>query len=155
MFFNCSSTINSKLSPKAVVDKLSEQKLNIKGLEFDVKPSEGLIKLIPQTENDDTSRLAPISHVSIQQDGTGSKISLKSKPRRLDLGGLYLVVGVLFLLVGIAGYLYLAYPERTTNVPLILIGAAVLAFIIFRVRLQSSYYHYIAGIRKFVRENAQ
>ncbi|HTO15986.1 MAG TPA: hypothetical protein VLZ83_09450 [Edaphocola sp.] len=154
MFFNCSSTISSKLSAKELNNKLAGQKVEIKGLEFDVKSSDGIIKLIPLTENDATSRIAPISHVVIESNGDGSKVCVRSKPRRLDLGGLYLVVGAILLLLGIAIYLYIAYPERTLETPMILVIASFLAFLIFRIRLHTGYYSYIGGIRKFIRENA-
>ncbi len=152
MFFNTSTKIESKLNADQVKSTLVGNHFQIKELDFEFKESEGIIKVIPHTENDERSRLVPITHVRLSKGGNGTELQVSSKPRRIDLGGLYLAVGAIVLLALMGIYLKLAYPEQDILVPAAIIVAALLAFILFRIKLQSSYYGYVNAIRKYIRE---
>lgn len=152
MFFNTSSRITSKQNPGQVKSALVGKHFQIKELDFEFKESEGIIKVIPHTENDERSRIVPITHVHLSNGGNGTEIRLSSKPRRIDLGGLYLAVGSIVLLLLIGVYLRMTYPEQSVWVSIGIVAAAVLAFILFRIRLQSSYYGYIGGLKNFIRK---
>lgn len=154
MFFNTSTRISSKLNPGQVKEALVGKHIQIKELDFEFKESEGIIKVIPHTENDERSRLVPITHVNLSNNSSGSNIQVDSKPRRIDLGGLYLASGAIIALCLIAVYLRITYPEQSIWVPVGVGVAAVLAFIIFRIRLRSSYFGYIKDIRKFISHQA-
>jgi hypothetical protein len=107
--------------------------------------------VIPHTENDERSRIVPISHVLVNPKGADTELELKTKPRRIDLGGLYLVVGSIILVIMIAIYLRITYPEQSIWVSISVLVAALIAFLIFRLRLQSSYYGYIGNLRSFIK----
>src|SRR5690606_39757221 len=66
---------------------------DIKQLNFEIKESDGIIKIIPHTENDEKSRIVPITHVEVSADANGTNVRMNTKPRRIDLGGLYLATG--------------------------------------------------------------
>ena len=152
MLFNSSSKISSKLNPEQVKSALLGKHLSIKGLDFEIKESDGMLKVIPHTENDDTARIVPITHIEPSSNHGWSQLLVSSKPRKIDLGALYLVTGFILVLILIAIYLKFTYPEQTLMAPLIVLGISLLLFIIFRMRLQSSYYGYIHGIRAFIKK---
>jgi hypothetical protein len=151
MFFNTTSRFSSKLKPEQVRNALVGKHVKIKELDFEFKESEGIIKVIPHTENDERSRIVPISHVLVNPKGADTELELKTKPRRIDLGGLYLVVGSIILVIMIAIYLRITYPEQSIWVSISVLVAALIAFLIFRLRLQSSYYGYIGNLRSFIK----
>lgn len=152
MFFNTTTNFSSKLNSEQIKKSLVGKHLQIKELDFEFKESDGIIKVIPHTENDERSRLVPITHVNLNSNGNGSQLAISAKPRRIDLGGLYLATGAIIMLVLIAIYLRITYPEQSIWVSISVGLAALLAFIIFRVRLQSSYYGYVSDIRKFIKD---
>lgn len=152
MLFNSSSRISCKQNPEQVRAALVGKHLSIKELDFEFKESDGMLKVIPHTENDDKARIVPITHVEPSADGSGSRILVSSKPRKIDLGALYMVTGFIIVIAIIAVYLKVTYPEQTLKAPILVAAASLLLFIIFRIRLQSSYYGYIYSIRAFIKK---
>gem|GEM_PF-1088810 len=152
MLFNTTSRISSKMNTGQVKEALVGKHVQIKELDFEFKESEGIIKVIPHTENDERSRLVPITHITTENNGNGTHIQISAKPRRIDVGGLYLAIGSIILLGLIGVYLRLTYPEQSPMVAISILALALLAFVIFRMRLQSGYYGYIGNIKSFIKK---
>ena len=152
MLFNTTSRLSSKMNTGQVKEALVGKHVQIKELDFEFKESEGIIKVIPHTENDERSRLVPITHITTENNGNGTHIQIRAKPRRIDLGGLYLAIGSIILLGLIGVYLRLTYPEQSPLVAIGILVLALLAFVIFRMRLQSGDYGYIGNIKSFIKK---
>lgn len=151
MLFTTSTNFTTNLRPEEVRNVLVGKRTDIKQLNFEIKESDGIIKIIPHTENDEKSRIVPITHVEVSADANGTNVRMSTKPRRIDLGGLYLATGAIILIALIAVYLRITYPEQSIWVSGIIMGVALLSFIIFRLRLESSYYSYVKSLRSFVK----
>lgn len=151
MLFTTSTNFTTNLRPEEVRNVLVGKRTDIKQLNFEIKEYDGIIKIIPHTENDEKSRIVPITHVEVSADANGTNVRMNTKPRRIDLGGLYLAAGAIILIALIAVYLRITYPEQSIWVSGIIMGVALLSFIIFRLRLESSYYSYVKSLRSFVK----
>src|SRR5690606_93719 len=151
MLFTTSTNFTTNLRPEEVRNVLVGKRTDIKQLNFEIKEYDGIIKIIPHTENDEKSRIVPITHVEVSADANGTNVRMSTKPRRIDLGGLYLATGAIILIALIAVYLRITYPEQSIWVSGIIMGVALLSFIIFRLRLESSYYSYVKSLRSFVK----
>lgn len=150
MIFNTTSRIKSKFSPETIKDKLLGQRVMVHQLDFEVLESNGMLKVIPHAENIDGLKTLPITHIEMQPQTEETTITISSKPRKIDVGGLYLILAFVVFMFAVAVYFWKAYPDETFIVPLSLLGVGVVIFVVFMIRMQSGYYDYVRKIRHFL-----
>lgn len=151
MIFNTTSRIKSKHSPEIIKNKLLGQRVLVHQLDFEVLESNGMLKVIPHAENIEGLKTLPITHIEMEPNSSDTTIKISSKPRRIDVGGLYLIVAFVIFMFAVAVYFWKAYPDETFIIPLALLAVGVIIFIVFMLRMQSGYYDYIRKIRHFLK----
>ncbi|RQO32355.1 hypothetical protein DBR32_01750 [Taibaiella sp. KBW10] len=150
MIFNTTSRIKSKLSPEIIKSKLLGQRVLVHQLDFEVLESNGMLKVIPHAENIDGLKTLPITHIEMEPNAAETTIKISSKPRKIDVGGLYLIIAFVVFMFMVALYFWKAYPDETFIIPLALLAVGLIIFIVFMLRMQSGYYDYIRKIRHFL-----
>ncbi|WP_146146841.1 hypothetical protein [Taibaiella chishuiensis] len=115
-----------------------------------------MLKIIPHAEDTNAVKTLPITHVEMQGAGSaGTRITLTSKPRRIDIGGPYLIViFCLFCIVG-ASVLYLMNPLESQWPSISMIGIGLVIFIIFWLRMEAGYFDYTRKIRDYVKHSVK
>ncbi len=154
MFFYRYSTINSKKNANALGATFLGQHLKIHDLDFEISEKGGDIKVIPHAENDDHVHTLPITRIRITSKGDQSVIKVRSKPRRIDIGGPYLLMTFISFSLIAAGLLFAFGQGKYNSTIYIIAGAAFVMFGLLWLRLEQGYFDYIRKIRKWVIDNA-
>ncbi len=154
MIFRRYYTIESTKNSAILKRNFLGQHLKIHNLDFEIYEKEGDIKVIPHAENDDHVYTLPITRLSLVPKSNGTTIKMRSKPRRIDIGGpMLLLVFIVFAII--AGVVLLLKGEGEYDMTsYILIGIAVLAFIFLWLRLEQGYFDYIRKIKNWVKDHA-
>lgn len=151
MIFNRTSTCKTNLSKQDIIEKLRGRTFQVHDFNFEILEKNDMMKIIPHAENAKGLTTLPITHLEIE-NGSNSKITIKSKPRKIDIGGPYvLILFCLFLLVIGLGFFILN--PKNFQIPVGLIAASVLIFGIFWFRMQTGYFDYIRKIKAYVKAN--
>lgn len=156
MIFNRTSRLKTTLSLEEVKNRLSRKQFKVHDMDFEIAERERVLKIIPHAEHIQSLKTLPITHVDVQGNGpTGSRIVLTSKPRRIDVGGPYLIViFCLFCIVG-ASVFYFINPDQSFMPPLTMAGVGVLIFIVFWIRMESGYFDYVRKIREYIKREVK
>lgn len=151
MIFNRTYKCKTNLSKDAIVDKLKGKTFQVHDLNFEVMEKGDMMKIIPHAENSKGLKTLPITHLKIDS-GTHSTITIKSKPRRIDAGGPYvLMLFCLFLFVIGLGFMIL--DPDSFQISIVMTAVSVLIFGIFWFRMQMGYFDYIRKIKAYVKTN--
>lgn len=153
MIFRRYYTFQSKQNAEDLKKNLLGQHLKVHDLDFEIFDKGEFIKVIPHAESDDHVHTLPITRLRIKSNGNGSVIKMLSKPRRIDIGGPYLLMFFITfaIIAGVIVYLY-AGAEYTTTA-YIMVGIAVLVFILLWLRMEQGYFDYIRKIRDWVKSH--
>lgn len=151
MLFKRTYRLSSKRSPEELKQELVGDKVDIHGLFFEVFDKENILKIIPRAEEDDKTRILPITHVDLKGDGGGTKIKVTSKPRRIDIGGPYMLMIFCVFIIIVGAFLYLSKGESMMWTAVGMVGFGLLVFSIFMLRMQSGYFDYVRKLRSFIK----
>ncbi len=154
MIFRRYYTIESNKNIETLKNNFLGQHLKVHQLDFEIVEKDGHVKVIPHAENDDHVYTLPITRLNLISKKNGTTIKMVSKPRRIDIGGPYLLmIFVVFaILAGIV--LRLKGEGEYDNTAYILIGIASIAFIFLWIRMEQGYFDYIRKIRDWVKSHA-
>ncbi len=153
MIFRRYYTLQSKKNPEEVKKQLTGQHLKVHVLDFEVSVRDGDIKIIPHAEVEDHVYTLPITRVRVSASGNGSTIKMMSKPRRIDIGGPYLIMIFVMFMIIAGVMLYLLGEGKYNNTAYILCGISILIFSFLWFRLEMGYFDYIRKIKKWVQEH--
>lgn len=153
MIFRRYYTFKSKQNAEFIKQKLLGQHLRVHQLDFEIFDKGDCIKVIPHAESDEHVYTLPITRLKIKSEGSGCTIRMLSKPRRIDIGGPYLLmVFVTFALI--AGVLLYVFGDGQYNNPAyVLVGLGAFIFILLWLRMEQGYFDYIRKIKKWVGEH--
>lgn len=153
MIFRRYYTIQSTKNTEELRNSLVGQHLKVHVLDFEVKELNGDVKIIPHAEDEDHIYTLPITRLRFGKNNKGTTIKMVSKPRRIDIGGPYLVMFfVIFSLL--AGIMIFMFGQgKYNNTGYILLGLSVLVFALLWFRLEMGYFDYIRKIRNWVKEH--
>jgi len=155
MIFQRTYRYNTPLSIDDIKQRLLGKHIQVHHLDFEILEKEQMLKIIPHAEDDNSIKTLPITHVEMQGKGSGTRVIVTSKPRRIDAGGPYLIViFCLFCILG-ASVFYLLNPSESYWPPLAMIGVGLLIFIIFWIRMEAGYFDYTRKIRDFVKHHVK
>jgi hypothetical protein len=156
MIFNRTYRYNTPLSMEDIKQRLLGQHIQVHHMDFEITEKEKMLKIIPHAEEANGIKTLPITHVEMQGMGaSGTKVIVSSKPRRIDVGGPYLIViFCLFCILGASGF-YIINPRESYWPSLAMIAVGVIIFIIFWLRMEAGYFDYTRKIRDFVKHNAK
>jgi len=152
MIFNRTYRLQSPLTIAVLKERLNMQKLKVHNLDFEISEKENMLKIIPHAEDVTGVKTLPITHIGLNGNGDhGTNITLRSKPRKIDVGGPYLiVVFCLFCVVG-AGLFYLINAEEYMWPSLTMVSIGIIIFIVFWLKMETGYFDYTRKIRNQVR----
>lgn len=156
MIFNRTYRYNTPLSAEDIKQRLIGKHIQVHHLDFEITEKEAMLRIIPHAEETNAIKTLPITHVEMRASGTtGTRLILTSKPRRIDVGGPYLIViFCLFCVLGASGF-YLINPRESYWPPLTMVGVGLLIFIIFWARMETGYFDYTRKIRDYVKHNVK
>lgn len=151
MIFKRTYRIPSSKSVDQIKQSLLGGSVDVHHLNFEIVDKENMLKIIPHAENDEKLRILPITHLEFENRGNGTEIKMSSKPRRIDIGGPYLLL--VFCIFCVVCGLWLFYAKRDTMMfaSLGMVGVGLLVFIIFWIKMQSGYFDYIRKLKTFVK----
>ena len=152
MLFRRYYTLRSSKGPEEIKSLLVGKHLKVHVLDFEVWNKEDQIKIIPHAELEEHIYTLPITRVRVIADGKGSIVKLMSKPRRIDIGGPYLIVMFVFFALIAALALYFFGEHKYNNTAYLLAGISLLVFLILWFRLQLGYFDYIHKIKNWVKQ---
>ncbi len=154
MIFRRYANISSQKNPEQLKAHFLGQHLKIHQLDFEIFEKDGMLKVIPHAEDDNHIYTLPITRLKFVSNGNGTTIKMLSKPRRIDIGGPYLLmIFILFALVA-SVLLYYLGEGQYNNTAYILSGIAIVSFIALWIRMEQGYFDYIRKIKKWVKQHA-
>ncbi len=145
--FTRTFSYQTSLSKETLKNRLIGNHVNIHNLDFEVLEKDESLRIVPHAEQLDEIKTLPITWVELNENGGRTKVKITSRMRRLDIGGPMLIVILCCLLVIASGVLLLLKEQLFSG---LLLGASLLTFIIFRMRLEKSYFHCIRKIQSHV-----
>jgi len=153
MIFRRYSTIQSNKNAEDVKRYLLGQHFKVHVLDFEISEKDGDIKIIPHAEHEEHIYTLPITRLRFAPSSKGSTIKMMSKPRRIDIGGPYLIMIFVTFMVIAGIMLYLLGEGKYENTAYILGGLGILIFGFLWFRLERGYFDYIRKINKWVKAN--
>lgn len=151
MIFSRSTSISSSLGIEDIKGKLLGQKFNVHDLQFEISEKDSILRIIPHTEYEEKFRILPITHIKLRQNGSTTNVAMKSKPRRIDIGGPYLLVVFCLFLVICGGYLYIFQQEQMLIPSVIMMGLGLIIFIILWMSLERGYFDYFRKQKTYIK----
>lgn len=153
MIFRRYYTFQSKQNSETLKQKLLGQHLKVHSLDFEIFDKGNSIKVIPHAESDDHVHTLPITELKFKPNGTGTTVKMRSKPRRIDIGGPYLLMMFVTFAFAAGLMLYFFGNHDYDNAAYILAGIAVVIFLLLYIRMEQGYFDYIRKIKKWVKEH--
>jgi hypothetical protein len=154
MIFNRTYTFKSSHPKNVLHNKLVGQRIQIHNMDFEVMEKNDMLKVIPHAENSTELKILPITHLKMETHSNDTTITLKSKPRRIDVGGPYLLV-IFCIFIIIIGLGFFIFQPGTYLMPAIMAGSGVLVFGVFWFKMQTSYFDYIRKIKSHIKTHIQ
>lgn len=155
MIFSRSTSILSAHGVDAIKEKLLGQKFNVHNLQFEISEKDSMLRIIPHTENEEKFRILPITHIRLKSNGVTTNVAMSSKPRRIDIGGPYLLVIFCMFLILCGGYLYFFQQEAMFLPSVIMLGLGLLIFIILWMNLERGYFDYFRKQKAYIKSLLQ
>jgi len=153
MIFRRSYTIKSSLSQNEIRQKLIGQHFKVHELDFEVMDKQGIMKIIPHTElAEEKVYTLPITHLIVKENGGQTKIKIKSKPRRIDIGGPTIALFFIFFIMAAGVTMYMSGEPDYTNASYALLGIGLVMLLLFAFRMGNGYFDYIKKIKAWVKE---
>ncbi len=153
MIFRRSYTFKSSQSVEKLKTDFLGKHLSIHNIDFEIFDKDGAIKVIPHAENDETVHTLPITELKFSQQGNGTIIKMRSKPRRIDIGGIQLILVFSFFLFLASIIVFLTLKTSYGNVAYILFGLSAVIFIAVWLRMEQGYFDYIRKIKSWVKKH--
>jgi hypothetical protein len=154
MIFRRYYSIPSNQNADNLRKKFLGQHLKIHELDFEIFEKEGNIKVIPHAENDEHMHTLPITRLKFLESGNGTVIKMVSKPRRIDIGGPYLLM-VFILFAILAGLMLIKFSKGEYDLTAyILIVSALVVFAVLWIKMERGYFDYIRKVKKWVKAHA-
>ncbi len=151
MIFRRYYTLQSSKNADEVKRNLIGQHLKVHVLDFEVSVRDGDVKIIPHAEDEDHIYTLPITRLRITNNSKGSSIKMMSKPRRIDIGGPYLIMIFITFMIIASILLYFFGGLAYHLTAYIVAGIAILIFSLLMFRLEMGYFDYIRKIKNWVK----
>lgn len=157
MIFNKTYSFETQKDINVLKQKLMESLIEVKNQPFFVSAKDNMLRIIPDASNRHELTTLPVTHVKFKSKSGSekTKITLFSKPRKIDAGGPYLLVIFCVFLLLAAAIIYFVNPARSNYVPAMCLAILSLTIgIIFMIRMLNGYYGYVRGIKQEIRKIA-
>lgn len=155
MIFRSYHTIRSEKNAEEIKAALLGKHLQIHDLDFEIYDKGDCIKIIPHAEIEKHIYTLPITRIQVNQQTKGSILKLMSKPRKIDVGGPYMVV-IFIVFALLAALMLLMFGKGVyDNTAYALAGISAMAFFLLWLRLQQGYFDYIRKTHKWIKNQLQ
>ncbi len=152
MIFNSHSSMSTNKTVDSIKTTLKGKHLQVHKLDFEVFEKDDVMKIIPHAEEVDGIITLPITNVKIKQKNNKTVLDIESHPRRIDIGGPYILV-ILCLVMFFAGLLIGLYGgTEYSKVSLIMTVLPLTIFSIFWIRMELGYFDYVRKIKSWIRK---
>jgi hypothetical protein len=151
MLFNRTFYLKSQKSPAQISTSLVGQHLKVHDLDFEVFLKDEVIKIIPHAEEKEGVLTLPISNITLSKKNDTTSIKLSTHPRRIDIGGPYILM-ILCIFAIVAGYLLGATNTEYTEASKVMMGIGALVAAIFWIKMEFGYFDYVRKIKNWVKE---
>ena len=148
MFFTRTHSYQSSLPQEDLKVRLIGKHVKIHNLDFEVMEREDGLRIIPHAEQVEDIKTLPITQLIMQEQGGRTRVKIKSTMRRLDSGGPMIVMLFCAFLFITSVVLYFC---QEIQISAVLMGADLLIFSVFWIRMQTGYFDYIRKIRSYVK----
>jgi len=102
MIFRRYSTFKSAKNANELKANFLGQHFKIHDLDFEIMGDDDIIRVIPHAETEDHVYTLPITRLRFIPTDNGTIIKMLAKPRRIDIGGPYLLmIFVCFMIISI------------------------------------------------------
>lgn len=153
MIFRRYYTMQSKQNAESLKASLLGKHLKIHQTDFEIFDLNGVVKIIPHAESDEAVHTLPITELKLIPNASTTTIKMKSKPRRIDIGGIYLLMVFILFLIIASIIIYISLNESYHKVSYILFGSGAVIFILVWLRMEQGYFDYIRKTKKWVAEH--
>lgn len=153
MIFRRYATFKSAKNANELKTNFLGQHFKIHDLDFEIMGDDDIIRVIPHAETEDHVYTLPITRLRFIPSDNGTIIKMLAKPRRIDIGGPYLLmIFVCFMII--ASILLITLGEGAYNTTAyILFGSAIAIFAILWFRLEQGYFDYIRKVKSWVKSH--
>lgn len=153
MIFRRYATFKSAKNANELKTNFLGQHFKIHDLDFEIMGDDDIIRVIPHAETEDHVYTLPITRLRFIPSDNGTIIKMLAKPRRIDIGGPYLLmIFVCFMII--ASILLITLGEGAYNITAyILFGSAIAIFAVLWFRLEQGYFDYIRKVKSWVKSH--
>ena len=123
--------------------------VKIHNLDFEVTESKHVLTIIPHAEQIQEIKTLPITTVTFEENAGSTKVMIQSKMRKLDLGGPWLMIILVLLLLVTGSILFVAFKDHIASYVVLCVGMVV--FTIFWIRMEMGYFDYVRKIRAYIK----
>jgi hypothetical protein len=154
MIFNSSSTVKSTQSADELRKFFLGQHLSIHELDFEITQLGDVMHVVPNIADSSHMYTLPVTQLNFSSAGNTTDIKITSQPRRIDVGGPYLLM-IFIVFAFITAFLLLKLGGGNyNNTAYIMIGIAGIILITLYYRLYIGYYDYVRKIVNWVKDHA-
>ena len=154
MFFTRTYKYSSAKSADDIKHSLLGKHVRIHNLDFEIFEKDSMLRIIPHAEQETNVKTLPITHIELSGGGEKTEVVISSKMRKIDSGGpMLILVFCLFLLIGSVMF-FLFGQNEYASYTYSLLGASLLFFSVFWLRMERGYFDYIRKIRDYVKEES-
>jgi hypothetical protein len=150
MIFNRSFRLASSKNIITLKQNIIGQHIKVHHFDFEAVERENKITILPHAEDAESVTTLPIVNISLQEKNSKTYLNIETHPRRIDIGGPYILV-ILCLAAFLGGFLMALYggeTQQTTSKLLMGIGLGV--FILFWIKMEFGYFDYVRKLRSWV-----
>jgi len=149
MFFTTTYRYNFSIPIDHLKYRLIGSQVKIHNLEFEVLEQDHSLRIIPNTEEVNSSQTFPVTEVELKEDGNKTNVVVTSKLNRVDSGGP--IVVALFCLFLLLASIIILYVEKEPVITIIIGTFSLLFFTVFLIRMQMGYFDYVRKIRDYIK----
>ena len=153
MLFTRNFRYHTPMPVEEIKKRLIGQHVKVHNMDFEIYEKEHMVKIIPHAEQETNIKTLPITHVEFAGKGSNTEVHITSKMRKIDKGGPMILLTFIFFMLAAALIMLLSLHNDGFEVYAFpMLGASILIFIIFWVRLESGYFDYVRKIRNYVKK---
>jgi hypothetical protein len=154
MIFNRTLSFKTNHDTSEIKQRLVGKKVHVHQLDFEVVERDDVVKIIPHAEDVDGVTTLPITHVLFNQKGRDTVVRVKTHPRRIDVGGIYILL-ILLVFFFIAGTCLLYFAgDLYGGVAKVMLAVAALVSVVFWIRMELGYFDYVRKLYRWVKTEA-
>ncbi|MBL7718798.1 MAG: hypothetical protein JNL72_08180 [Flavipsychrobacter sp.] len=151
MFFTRTYKYSSAKSADDIKHSLLGKHVRIHNLDFEIFERDSVLRIIPHAEQETNVKTLPITNIELSGEGDKTHVVISSKMRKIDSGGpMLILVFCLFMLTG-AALFFMVGDSEYISYTYTMLGASILIFAIFWLRMERGYFDYIRKIRDYVK----